>query len=92
MTEPKVHDLKTWPEPFQAVWDGDKTAEIRLNDRAFEVGHNLLLREYDPKTETYSGRYVWGRVTHILAGGFGLKENHIMMSFVAYEAGPGLRG
>ena len=89
---PKVHDLKTWPKPFQAVWDGDKTAEIRLNDRAFEVGQSLLLREYDPETKTFSGRYVWGKITHILSGGFGLRENYVMMSFVAYDAGPGMRG
>lgn len=84
----KVHELKTWPEPFQAVWDDVKTAELRLNDRGFEVGHSLLLREYDPKTETYSGRYVCAWVTHILDGGFGLADGHVMMSFVVYEAGP----
>jgi len=26
------HDLKTWPDPFQAVWDGKKLFELRLRD------------------------------------------------------------
>ncbi len=42
------HDLKTHPGPFQAVWDGRKTFEIRKFDRPFAVGDVLLLREWDP--------------------------------------------
>jgi hypothetical protein len=53
------HDLKIWPEPFQAVLAGDKTAEFRRErgdepgsvDRLFDVGDVLVLREYDPEKE-----------------------------------------
>lgn len=44
----RVHHLKTWPEPFQAVIDGRKRHEVRVDDRGFAVGDVLTLKEWDP--------------------------------------------
>lgn len=61
----KRHLLKTWPPYFKAVLEGEKTFEIRKNDRDYGVGDELLLREWDPDTETYSGREVLVEVTYM---------------------------
>jgi hypothetical protein len=57
MTE---HDLKTAPEHFQALCDGDKTAELRKDDRNFAVGDTLEARYmawWDGAT--YEERHFW---------------------------------
>lgn len=66
---PKTHDLKIWSRYFQAVISGAKKAEHRINDRNFQVGDTLLLREVtEPKCE-YTGRKVYVTITHIIRGG-----------------------
>lgn len=81
--EPTVtHKLKTWPEVFQAVWDGLKTAEFRKDDRGFKVGHWLQLNEYDPESGMPTGRGVETVITHIANDPrFGIPEGYVMLSF-----------
>jgi hypothetical protein len=43
-----MHELKTWPEYFEAVWTGIKCYEIRKNDRNFSLNDELYLREFVP--------------------------------------------
>ena len=63
------HTLKTWPEFFEAVVDGRKTFEVRMEtDRRFEVGDTLCLREWRPDSETYTGRDHHAEVTYVLRG------------------------
>jgi len=64
-----LHRLKTWPHEFQAILDRRKTYEIRVNDREFQVGDTLGLEEYDPETETFSGRTQLVRITYMTPGG-----------------------
>lgn len=53
----------------------------RKNDRGFDVGHILHLREYDPVTSEYSGRTLDVEVTYIVNGpAFGIEEGHCVMS------------
>ena len=75
------HDLKAWPPQFAAVFNGRKRYEIRTNDRDFQEGDELMLREWDPKTGRYSGRHILTTVTYMTRGGeFGLPENMCVMS------------
>jgi len=49
---------KTWPEYFEKVLSGEKTAEIRLADFYVDVGDVLILEEWDPSTKEYTGRKI----------------------------------
>jgi len=75
-----IHDLKTWPEPFQAIRDGLKQFEYRKDDRGFEVGHQLLLIEFDPERGRLTGRALMARVTYIARGRFGIPRGFCVMS------------
>ncbi|UED78100.1 DUF3850 domain-containing protein [Brevibacillus sp. DP1.3A] len=75
-----IHDLKTWPEHFRDVRAGIKTAELRLNDRNYQPGDVLVLREYDPQEDEYTGEVETRRVSHILASDNWLQPNVVMIS------------
>lgn len=64
----KLHDLKTWPAEFSEVTTGRKTFEWRLNDRDFLPGDLLLLREWEPTAESYTGRVVLRKITQMSDG------------------------
>ncbi len=63
---PDTHELKTWPVPFWDVTSGSKTFEVRRSDRNFKVGDLLLLKEYDPKTNRYSGEEIYVRIDYTI--------------------------
>jgi hypothetical protein len=78
------HQLKTWPEYFQAVWNEEKTFEVRKNDRNFQVGDALVLQEYDPATESYTGSGMVKTVTYILDNPAFVKEGFVVMGLGEY--------
>jgi len=43
------HELKCHPIYFERIVSGQKKFEVRKNDRNFQVGDTLLLKEYDPE-------------------------------------------
>ncbi len=61
-----THELKCWPEFFAAIAAGEKRHDLRrAHDRHFAVGDMLLLREFDPRAERYTGREQRVAVTYI---------------------------
>src|SRR5690242_17435850 len=76
------HELKTWPAFFADLKAGRKTFELRKNDRNFEIGDRLILREYDPERREYTGRKCFRTVTHVLryAPSFGLEVGYAILS------------
>ncbi len=76
-----IHELKTWNEYFEEMFIGNKTFEIRKNDRDFKKGDILILKEWNPKTEKYTGREIAKNVTYLLDGGiFGLEKGFVAMA------------
>lgn len=86
-----IHNLKSKPEYFHAVWDNKKTFEIRNNDRNFEVGDFLILQEwaqvdshpwqlrsvYDDPKFGHSGGIILARVTYVT--NFEQKEGYVVL-------------
>ena len=82
------HELKTWPEFFASLLSGEKTFELRKNDRDFRIGDQLHLREWSPETKTYSGREIIKGVRYMLshrdgagcAADFGLAPGYVILA------------
>lgn len=72
-----THELKTFPSQFEPIWAGDKPFEIRLDDRAFQRGDDVVLREWDrdrtcfcgapheQDCEKYTGRKILAGIGHV---------------------------
>ena len=61
----KTHELKIWPEYFEAKLQGIKPWEHRKNDRFFKQFDKLNLREWNPETNQYTGRSMLVDVLYI---------------------------
>lgn len=84
-----IHELKTDPEVFEETNAGRKVFEIRYDDRNYQVGDELILKETrypgeemkQGKPLEYTGRVCAVRVSYILRGPcYGLKEGWVIMS------------
>ena len=83
---PKIHDVKCWTAPFQATKRGEKTHEVRKDDRGYGVDDVLRLHEWDPRHEMYTGDTIERLVTHKTPGGaFGLPTDLCVMSVKSFE-------
>jgi hypothetical protein len=84
----RVHFLKTDHLLLAEVWSGNKTAELRRDDRGFEVGDELVLREYiigPDEHRGYGARCALVVVTHILRDYEGLASGFAILSFQLRE-------
>lgn len=71
------HSIKTWMPYFQDILDGKKSFEYRLNDRAYQVGDEVIHKEYDHDKGEETGRQCFCTITYILRGPhFGLPDKY----------------
>lgn len=78
-----IHELKTLTPYFVAVVSGEKTFEVRKNDRDFHVGDFLMLKEIMKieEKQTYTGRYCVVRVTYVLTDEEYVKPGYAILAF-----------
>lgn len=76
-----THYLKIHPNYFGAVCSGRKKFEIRYNDRDFQTYDTLVLQEYDPETNSYTGQEITKTITYILHGPtIGVESGYCILS------------
>ena len=63
----KVHELKTWQQPFDDVWNNEKTFEVRKDDRGFRLGDELLLREFDHVGMKYLDGRIQAKIIYLIS-------------------------
>ena len=73
------HELKIHPKYYRAVLLGLKKVEIRLNDRNYQENDLLILNEFDPKTERYTGLQLKRKVDFIIRDVAGLDPDYVIM-------------
>lgn len=58
-------EKKTWPEYFERILSGEKNYDFRLADFDCKPGDILVLREFNPESQTYTGRVIEKIITYV---------------------------
>lgn len=91
------HHLKCLSVYYDAVVAGEKTFEIRKDDRGYQKGDTLILHRFTPEElEQLEAGTLWNlravpkhrvKVTYILTGGqHGLEAGHVILALGAIDA------
>jgi hypothetical protein len=76
-----THKLKCQNPGFTAVWDGWKNCEFRKDDRGFCEGDTIELHEYLPGPESFTGRFISAKISHVQQGGrFKIPKKYCILS------------
>lgn len=79
-----LHQLKILPRYYKKVGSGEKTFEIRKDDRGFKVGDLLELCEFEDGQ--YTGNSYLTEITYIHYGGeYGLEEGYCILSIKPHK-------
>lgn len=86
----RVHELKTLPEFWHRVRSGEKTAEVRKDDRDFQKGDLLTLVLHDPGAAWVPNETMTFEITHVLRGGqWGIEPGYVVLSLGSMSPDPG---
>ena len=86
------HKLKILPQYLESIVEGTKNFEIRKNDRNYQVGDTLILKEWVDReirqveditieaSPYFTGLEITKEITYILEGGqYGLEEGYCIL-------------
>ena len=77
------HELKIWPQYYELVKSDIKPWEIRKNDRNYQIGDIIRFKEFDPKTNQYTGRNFVRRIMFLFKqDGFGLQKGYCIFNVI----------
>lgn len=79
-----THELKIRPQFFDKVISGEKTFEIRKNDRNFKVGDRIILKEYDNETG-FTGRNAVFDITYVMTDTEFVKKGFAVLGIKPYS-------
>lgn len=83
----KTHELKVIRLFYDDVEADLKKVEIRFDDRGYEVGDILILREWDNNKEQYTGKQCTRIITNKVSDYFaGLTHGYVALSIRPLEA------
>ncbi len=63
------HELKCWPDQFNALWSLRKRHEVRRADRPYAEGDTVKIREFLSDSQRYTGRWVRGVIGNVTKAG-----------------------
>lgn len=77
-----VHNVKLWTEYFHDALTGQKSFEVRRNDRDYREGDLLILWEYNRASKTVTGGRFVAKVGHVVRNFPGLKKGWCVFGLV----------
>ena len=77
------HKLKIEPSYYEAVLDGDKTFEIRYNDRGYQKGDTIILGVWE--NGSYNTKYPRLGCVITYVTGYAQKENWVVFGITNVE-------
>ena len=78
----ETHELKILPKYYTEVVIGNKTYELRKDDRDYKVNDLIVLKEYS--NGSYTGNEFNVTIKHILRNcpDYGLKDGYVIISLL----------
>ncbi len=80
----ETHKLKCWSPYFHAIAKRQKNFDVRRDDRGFQKGDTVILREWvhNVPVPYFSGNDEHRKIKYILTGGqFGIEPGYVILGF-----------
>ena len=74
-----IHQLKCTEEYFKSLASGEKTFEVRENDRNYIVDDFLALNEFSDTLHIETGRCLLFKITYVLDGNEFCKQGMVIL-------------
>jgi hypothetical protein len=86
---PMTHKVKCWPTHFKPMASGEKNNSRRRLDRDYRPGDTIVIQEWKPVDEIYTGLELLYIITHIEYGGnFGMAKQFCILSLKPVDKQP----